>query len=336
MSRTIKYVAKLAGVSISTVSRVMNESKPVSPEAREKVLDAIEKLDFKPNELARSLVMQESRIIGVVVKDISIAYMAQIIQGIEETGKLYQYDILLSNTYGEKEDELDTIELFYRKRVDGLIIVSEDMDPEVVAKIKDFRIPYIHIDRYYDPRKIDTVSVEYRDGGYQMTKYLTDLGHKRIIYIRNHGSSAVEMMKYSGYKDALSEINEVPYVIDADRDELVEGYNLGDQVLEEIKKHDATAVFCCRDDLAIGLINYFYDNAINVPDEISVVGYGGDPISSIYRPTVTTIIEPYYEIGAIAIRKLVKHLKKEEGDDLFETTYLTGTLVKRESSGEAF
>ena len=99
---------------------------------------------------------------------------------VEETGKLYQYDILLSNTYGEKEDELDTIDLFYRKRVDGLVVVSEDMDQEVVAKIKDFRIPYIHIDRYFDPRKIDTVSVEYEKGGYDMTKYLLNLGHHQV------------------------------------------------------------------------------------------------------------------------------------------------------------
>ena len=102
---TIKDVAKLAGVSISTVSRVMNESKPVSPESRRKVLDAIKKLDFKPNELARSLVMRKSNMIGVIVKDIGISYMAQIIRGIEEIGRMYNYDILLSSTYGDIEVE---------------------------------------------------------------------------------------------------------------------------------------------------------------------------------------------------------------------------------------
>ncbi len=337
MSRTIKDVAKLAGVSISTVSRVMNESKPVSPESREKVLDAIEKLDFKPNELARSLVKRESRIIGVVVKDISIPYMAQIIQGIEETGKLYQYDILLSNTYGEKEDELDTIDLFYRKRVDGLVVVSEDMDQEVVAKIKDFRIPYIHIDRYFDPRKIDTVSVEYEKGGYDMTKYLLNLGHHHILYIRNHGSSAAEMMKFSGYKSALTENSELPYVLDVEKDSLEEGYRIGKEVMEEIKRHQITAIFCCRDALAIGLCNYFYDNSISIPKEISISGYGGDPLTSIYRPTVTTVLEPYYDMGAIAIRKLVKNLQQEEKnkkEPSKETNYLNAEVLKGESTAE--
>ena len=114
---TIKDVAKLAGVSISTVSRVMNESKPVSPESRRKVLDAIKKLDFKPNELARSLVMRKSNMIGVIVKDIGISYMAQIIRGIEEIGRMYNYDILLSSTYGDIEAEHKIIEFMCTKQV---------------------------------------------------------------------------------------------------------------------------------------------------------------------------------------------------------------------------
>lgn len=332
MSRTIKDVAKLAGVSISTVSRVMNESKPVSPESRRKVLDAIDKLDFKPNELARSLVMKESRIIGVVVKDINISYMAQIIQGIEETGKLYQYDILLSNTYGEKQDDLDAIELFFRKRVDGLIVVSEDIDPEVLAKIKDYRIPYLQIDRYYDPRKIDTVSVEYEKGGYEMTKHLMDLSHRKILYIRNHGTSAVEMMKFSGCRSALSEVDEIPFVIDMEEDTVEEGYKSGEMVMELIHKHDITAIFCCRDALAIGLSNYFYDHNITIGRDISIAGYGSDPMSAIYRPTITTVMEPYYDIGAVAIRKLVKSLKGIEKNDTFQTTYLDLQLKRREST----
>lgn len=332
MSRTIKDVAKLAGVSISTVSRVMNESKPVSPESRKKVLDAIEKLDFKPNELARSLVMKESRIIGVVVKDINISYMAQIIQGIEETGKLYQYDILLSNTYGEKQDDLDAIELFFRKRVDGLIVVSEDIDPEVLAKIKDYRIPYLQIDRYYDPRKIDTVSVEYEKGGYEMTKHLMELGHKKVLYIRSHGTSAVEMMKFSGCKKALGEIDEIPLVLDTEEDSVEEGYKSGETVMDLIEKHDITAIFCCRDALAIGLSNYFYDHKITIGKDISIAGYGSDPMSSIYRPTISTVLEPYYDIGAIAIRKLVKSLKGEESDETLETTYLDLQVKRREST----
>ena len=113
---TIKDVAKLAGVSISTVSRVMNESKPVSPESRRKVLDAIKKLDFKPNELARSLVMRKSNMIGVIVKDIGISYMAQIIRGIEEIGRMYNYDILLSSTYGDIEAEHKIIEFMCTKQ----------------------------------------------------------------------------------------------------------------------------------------------------------------------------------------------------------------------------
>ena len=146
---TIKDVAKLAGVSISTVSRVMNESKPVSPEAKRKVLDAINKLGFKPNELARSLVMKKSNSIGILVKDIGIEYMAQIVRGIEEVGKMYNYDILLSSTYGELENEKKSVDFLCRKQVEGIILLSENIDPEIIVKIKEYGMPFILLDRYY-------------------------------------------------------------------------------------------------------------------------------------------------------------------------------------------
>lgn len=215
--------------------------------------------------------------------------------------------------------------------MDGLIVVSEDIDPDVLAKIKDYRIPYLQIDRYYDPRKIDTVSVEYEKGGYEMTKHFMELGHKKVLYIRSHGTSAVEMMKFSGCKKALSEIDEIPFILDTEEDSIEEGYKSGETVMDLIQKHDITAIFCCRDALAIGLSNYFYDHKITIGKDVSIAGYGSDPMSSIYRPTITTVMEPYYDIGAIAIRKLVKSLKGEEGDETLQTTYLDLQVKRRES-----
>ena len=164
-----------------------------------------------------------------------------------------------------------------------------------------------------------------------MTKYLLNLGHHHILYIRNHGSSAAEMMKFSGYKSALTENSELPYVLDVEKDSLEEGYRIGKEVMEEIKRHQITAIFCCRDALAIGLCNYFYDNSISIPKEISISGYGGDPLTSIYRPTVTTVLEPYYDMGAIAIRKLVKNTDETTRGSAFFRKSCAATAASRSS-----
>lgn len=170
---TIKDVAKLAGVSISTVSRVMNESKPVSPESRRKVLDAIKKLDFKPNELARSLVMRKSNMIGVIVKDIGISYMAQIIRGIEEIGRMYNYDILLSSTYGDIEVEHKIIEFMCTKQVEGIIMISEKINPEILFKLKSKNIPFVRLDKFYEYTDEHTVPFSQDSRSYRVGSTIT-------------------------------------------------------------------------------------------------------------------------------------------------------------------
>src|SRR5699024_338775 len=180
---TIKDVAKLAGVSISTVSRVMNNSKPVSPEARRKVVDAINKLDFKPNELARSLVMRKSNLVGVIVKDIGIEYMAQLIRGIEEIGRVYKYDILLTSSYGDDKQVENSIDFLATKQVEGLVIITEDISTEILVKLRETRIPFVLLDKYHNYKNIKTVKVDYESEEYKLVNSLTEAGHEDILLI---------------------------------------------------------------------------------------------------------------------------------------------------------
>ena len=183
MTATIKDVARLAGVSISTVSRVINDSKPVSPESRRKVLKAIDELNYEPNEVARSLVTKKSNIIGVIVNDIGKSYVSQVVRGIEEVGRMYNYDILLSSTYGDAEMETKYVKLLLQKQVEGIIIISEIYNEELMDFIENIKVPCIYINRYYIIRNIfPTVSISNREGAAKMTKYLVDQGHKDILY----------------------------------------------------------------------------------------------------------------------------------------------------------
>lgn len=326
---TIKDVAKLAGVSISTVSRVMNNSKPVSKEARKKVEDAIEKLDFKPNELARSLVMKKSNSIGISVEDIGIEYMAEIIRGIEEIGRMYNFNILLTSTYGDVNNAKENIDFLYRKQVEGIIILSEDLDHEVLSKIMEYKIPYIQLDRYYKANDYNTVTINFFESMKKMVQYLLDLGHSNIAYISKNSKYEIDEFKLNGYRTIMgnNSLKELVYTGDTNNE-----YFVKETMEDIINNHkDITAIVCSDDLSATEIINYCYDNDISVPDDYSVTGFGDSKLAHLYRPRITTVVEPYYDIGAVAMRMIIKYLN-DENEELNETVYLSTEIREREST----
>lgn len=332
MAITIKDVAKMAEVSISTVSRVINDSKPVSPEARRKVLNAVEVLGYEPNEIARSLVTRKSNLIGVIVDDIGSYYVSQIVRGIEEVGRMYNYDIIIGSSYGDSETEMKFLQLFKTKQVEGIIVVSEILDKEVIKYIENLKSEVVYLNRYYDVSGLPTVYLDNETAVEMMMEYLIELGHRNILYLTQEKDTELTMEKHKieMYKKSMDSIggNSVVHKIDTDK---IEGtYNLGESILKVIKDNNISAVFCCQDELAIGLMNYLSDIGIKVPDEISIAGYGDVSVSSIYRPSLTTIKEPYYDIGAVSIRKILKAIKKE--DNSKEDIKLPIRLMKRYST----
>lgn len=328
---TIKDVAKLAGVSISTVSRVMNNSKPVSPEARKKVLDAINKLDFKPNELARSLVMRKSNLVGVIVEDIGIEYMAQLIRGIEEIGRVYKYDILLSSSYGDEVALENSIDFLATKQVEGLVIITENISPEVLVKLRDRRIPFVLLDKYHTYKNVKSVKVDYAAEEKRLIESLLEKGHENILYINHEENNILNENMLKGYRQALSDFGKKAFVINTKGTSSDNGYDIGGEALKIVNEEKITAISCVNDEVAIGFMNYCVDNGIDVPEDISVTGFGNSNIASIYRPKVSTVSIPYYDIGAISIRALIKRIKEEE-DILEDDWIIDGQVIEREST----
>lgn len=328
---TIKDVAKLAGVSISTVSRVMNNSKPVSPEAKQKVLDAINKLDFKPNELARSLVMRKSNLIGVIVQDIGIEYMAQLIRGIEEIGRLYKYDMLLTSSYGQEEQINNSIDFLATKQVEGLVIIAEDVSDETLLKLRETRIPFILLDKYHSFKTLHTVRIDYETEQHRLVKHLFESGHKNVLFLNDSADNILNHAKKSGYEKACSELSKNSYYLECNGKTSNDGYEIGKEAIALCKENDISAVACYSDQLAIGFIDYCTDNAIHVPNDLSVAGFGDGSIASIYRPNLTTMAIPYYDIGAIAIRALIKRIRQED-DILTDDWIIDANLKLREST----
>lgn len=328
-SPTIKDVAKLAGVSISTVSRVMNDSKPVSPEARRKVIDAINKLDFKPNELARSLVMKKSNLIGVIVKDIGIPYMAEMVRGIEEIGRMYKFDILLSSTYGDLELEAKIIDFMLTKQVEGILLISENTHPEATYKLRNQNLPFIQLDKFYDYEDTHTVSIDYYEASKVMTEFLIENNHQRIVFVEESEGTKIGKAKLKGYTEIMAKNGYESTIVTAPGIDIKSAYSIGQEILDKARAVEASAVYCSEDELAIGFLNYCYDHNVKIPENISVAGFGDIPLASIYRPTLTTIREPFYDIGAVSMRKLVKELK--ENTKITDNTILPSELIVRES-----
>ena len=332
MASTIKDVAKMADVSISTVSRVINDSKPVSPEARRRVLHAISVLDYKPNEVARSLVTKKSNIIGVIVSDVGNQYVSQVLRGVEEIGRMYNYDILLSSSYDDPEVEIKFANLFSQKQVEGIIIISEILNQKLLYKLDEFKIPCVVINRFYNVDEAPTVTINNKAASYNMTDYLINMGHKSIGYVamRKDMDRTNEKYKIRGYRDAMRAAGLKPSTLycegltEADALELFEEQ-------DDFRKGKYSVLFCSQDLMAVHLMNVMRDHGMEIPEDMSFAGFGGSTLSDIYRPKLTTVKEPYYDIGAVAIRKLFKMLDKKNTDKSEEMILLPVEIIKRQS-----
>ncbi len=326
---TIKDVARLAGVSISTVSRVINDSKPVSKEVREKVVEVIKETGYRPNDVARSLVTRRSYLIGVIVNDLSSSYVAEMVKGVEEIGKMYDFDILLCSSYYDKDAQLKYLRLLDRKQAEGLILIGYKYDKEIIESVKELNKPTIFFTRDLIDDTLKYVRIDSKSAMYEMTNYVIKNGHKNLLYISDYiDKSTYENEKIQGFKDAANDNEIVKYeIIEVEGRKYKEGYKFGEKLSG--RDFDYTAVVCTNDDIAYGIMNALFDNDIKVPEDVSVVGYGGYKEGKIIRPSLTTISEPYYDIGAVAIRNLIKEIEGEE--EVENKIDLPFTLIKRDS-----
>ena len=242
---------------------------------------------------------------------------------------MYNYDILLSSTYGDLEVEHKIVDFMCTKQVEGIIMISERINPEIIFKLKSKNVPFIRLDKFYEYDDEHSVTIDYKSTCQKMTNYLVDEGHNSIVFISEDVTSRIGREKLLGFREGVFERNVKSSIINAKDITVQTGYDMGKDIFKLIKENNATVVFASEDSLAIGFISYCYDNGLKVPQDISVAGFGDDLIASIYRPALTTIQEPYYDMGAISMRKLIKDLRNEE--KLKEVTLLPSRIVERGS-----
>lgn len=316
MNVTIYDVAREANVSMATVSRVVNGNPNVKPTTRKKVSEAIERLGYRPNAVARGLASKKTTTVGVIIPDISNTFYAELARGIEDIATMYKYNIILSNSDQNKEKEFHLLNTMLGKQVDGLVFMGEDITEAHIEEFKKSPVPIV-LSASFDAQNITpSVNIDYTQAAYDAMKHFLEKGHTRIAFVSGpYVDKAASEKKLQGYKRALEEAG-----IAYDEELVVDGdytYDSGMEALEKLLElaEKPTAVFVSSDEMALGVIHAAQDKGLHVPNDLEVLGFDNTRLAIMVRPQLSTVVQPMYDIGAVAMRLLTKYMNKETVED---------------------
>lgn len=319
MSVTIKDVAEKAGVSIASVSRVINDSKPVSPETKAKILKVIEETGYKPNAMARGLKKNKSDLIGLITPDMENGTFAELVKGIESVTEKNSMNLIVSNSKGEIERELKELHIFKEQQLDGIIFSGVKFTKKHKEYFDRYKVPTVVVSQKFPGSGLPYVDINNFKAAYEAVKYLIKNAHSKIALI--HGplyDESAGKERYNGYFEALKEagieINKA--YIKVGNFTIQSGYQAMEEILEE-NETLPTAVFAASDRMAIGVLDCCFDNGISVPEEISIMGFDDIELATVVRPKLTTVNVDHSEIGKKAVELLIEKIKNDNNDSSF-------------------
>ena len=308
---TIKDVAKRAGVSPSTVSRALSGKVPVDQETRERVMEAVRALNYKPSILAKGLKEGRTNTIGLIVPNISNPVFPAVARGVEDVAREHGYTVILCNTDEDIEAEKDYVEKLQKRWVDGFIFATARKESHHILKLKESGFPVVLVVRHMG-QAVNAVVIDNYRSSFEAVKYLIDTGHRRICIVNGDTSLTLYRERFDGYRHALQAagLPVLPELVLNAAGRRDTGY---ETVTAMIKKGVVPdAVFATSDPRAISTIRAIKDCGLNVPDDVSVVGFDDLDISAFLDPPLTTVSQPLYEMGARAARRLVGMINGEE------------------------
>ncbi|TCP32041.1 LacI family transcriptional regulator [Scopulibacillus darangshiensis] len=333
MSATIYDVAREAGVSMATVSRVVNGNPNVKPTTRKKVMDAIERLGYRPNAVARGLASKKTTTVGVIIPDISSVFFSELARGIEDIATMYKYNIILCNSDQNKEKEIHLIHTLLGKQVDGIVFMGGKITEEHVDEFKKSPVPIVLAATIDEQGEIPSVNINYEQAVFDAVSYLAENGHQKIGFVSGPLKDPINGgYKLSGYRRSLDE-HGLQYS--------EENVAIGDYTYESGKEATAafleqdeapTAIFVSADEMAIGVVHEIKDRGMNVPGDVEVISNDNTRLAHMVRPTLSTVVQPMYDIGAVAMRLLTKYMNNEKVED--RTVVLPHRIEFRHSTKE--
>lgn len=331
---SMQDIAEAADVSIATVSRVLNKSSRVRQETANRVLEVANKLNYRPDRVARRMRVKssDSLIIGLILTDIGNPFFSELSRGVEDVAYNNKHAILTCNTDEDPEKEKFYIDSMLSEKVSGMIIAPTKGNKEFLSQLKSNNYPIVCVDRYPNGLNIDTVTIDNEQGAYQAVKRLVDLGHKRIGIINGIKGVSTTKERYGGYKKALKEAG-----IAISNDLVIfENYKEsgGRNAIRKFLSLDdsPTAIFSTNNLMTLGCYEEMYEQNIQIPEDIAIIGFDDMPWAVALNPPLTAVRQPSYELGQSAAELLLKRLNSTNGNTMH--LVLDPKLVVRKSCGD--
>ncbi|MDD3818273.1 MAG: LacI family DNA-binding transcriptional regulator [Actinomycetota bacterium] len=326
-------IAKLANVSPTTVSHVINETRFVMPETKERVYKAMRELKYQPNLLARSLATGKTQTVGLVISDIRNPFYPELVQGVEEMAVKNDYNVFLCNTDYDIEKGVKSISALIKRKIDGIIVASSQVDSSILKQLTDTDVNFVLVDWCKRNIKVDSLYFDYKVGIAEAVSHLISLGHRDIYFIggpKNLKTAEIRIRNFIDTIESYKDLN-LNYKILEGNHKIDGGY---ETAIEMLKNKDLpTAVICSNDLTAIGAMKAFQSGGIKIPDDISIIGLDNIALTEIVSPELTTIELERYEIGKTAMEMLLNRIKDEKLPRQI-CTFKT-KLIVRESTAES-
>jgi DNA-binding LacI/PurR family transcriptional regulator len=334
MRVSIKDIAKAAGVSHSTVSRALSDSPLVKAETKARIKRLAQEMGYTPDAIARSLVTQQTWTVGVVVTTITDPFVAEVVQGIEDTAHENSYSVILASSAAKPDRELSAVEMLRAKRVDSVIVTSSRVGALYLEHLERIGAPVVLINNHNEQsgRYTFSVSVDNRHGGCLATRHLVERGHRRIAYISGPADHSDDAERMAGYRQALGQAG-LPSdpVLVIPGNGRVDG---GQRALGALLSPDSppTAVFCYNDMTAIGLLSATRQVGLSVPRDLAIVGFDDIPFASHIQPSLTTVAQPQRDMGRQAMNMALALMTADNFSSPLSDIVIKGKLIVREST----
>jgi len=334
MPVTIRDVAKAAGVSITTVSRALNGYTDVSLETRRKVQQVAGRLNYRPSQVARSLVMKRTRTIGLLISDFNRQpggqhFLFDVLAGIHDRLAVVGYDMTLVSTTTAQQRLISYLDFCTERRFDGVIVMGIRLDDPYVHEVVEATLPSVVVDLPLISKSCAYVMTDNVNGARFAVRHLLDTHHQLIGFVNGHAQAAVSQDRRRGYEDAIRMAN-IPFdeSLVYDSDFTLDGGARGLQVLKQ-RHPGMTAIFFASDLMAIGALRYASANGIQVPKDLAIVGFDNIDLTQFVTPAVSTVAQPRYEMGTAAVDLLIGML---DGNKPAEGRMLSPELIIRSTS----
>ncbi|RQD70663.1 MAG: LacI family transcriptional regulator [Tindallia sp. MSAO_Bac2] len=309
---TISDVAKMANVSTATVSRILNGNKKVNPAMKKEVLNAIDVLNYKPDNVARSLRSKGSNILGFIIRDISNPNYAIICKGAEKIARKHNYNMILCNSFGVVENEKEHIDLLIQQKVAGVAIYMADDSINTIQPLLDNNIPVVLIDSEIEGVQLPRIRSNSYKGTYEGAKYLLNLGHERIAALAGNENVFAGRERLAGYVDAMMEFEKEPlYYTGGFSKELAY-----DQTMEILEiKPKVTAILAASNQLSLGSLLALKNREVKIPKDICFLGFDNDDFFSLTDPPISIINRSVEQMGSSAMNILISSIRNKNTDN---------------------